>query len=233
MIQIEGWNWFKLDEVGSTNDEAKKLLQNKSIITADRQTNGRGRRGRYWISISGNLFCSFILSAKPQQIGALSFIFSLSLLETINELNPKLDVSLKWPNDVLIASKKVSGILIEKGEGDFFIVGVGVNIKSHPKNPDLLYKSTSLKINNIQIDNDNFLKLYINNLNNNISLGFSTIKDKWLKFAKGLGEEIVVSLDNEQKTGIFTGIDDNGYLMLKTNNKIERIYTGDVFYKEQ
>ena len=132
MEYIGDWMLHDMAETGSTNDEVKKLSANirgqKVVISARSQTNGRGRRGRGWVSLDGNLFFSLGVENELKNLGALVFIASLSLWQTVRNLDPLLNVKLKWPNDVLVNDKKISGMLLEKGAGDYWVIGIGVNV---------------------------------------------------------------------------------------------------------
>ncbi len=241
MEYIGEWMLHDMEEVGSTNDEVKKLSENiigeKVIISAQRQINGRGRRGRTWIGLDGNLFFSQGLECDLNAIGALVFISTLSLWRTIQDLNPLLDVKLKWPNDVLVNDKKVSGMLLEKGEGKYLIIGIGVNIKISPNLVNMIYPCTSLHEEGVEVDRLDFLRSYIDNFNSYYGIwqndGFEPIKQEWLTHAKGLNEAIVVHLDNEDTEGVFTGVDEQGALLLNTRTGIKKIYAGDVFYPQR
>ncbi|MFV0627489.1 MAG: biotin--[acetyl-CoA-carboxylase] ligase [Alphaproteobacteria bacterium] len=242
MVLIEDFEWEDLEEVSSTNDVAKEkslLYKNqKFVITAQKQTNGRGRRGRDWIGLEGNLFASFGLEVELRYLGQFSILISLSLFETIKKYDEKINVQTKWPNDILIDEKKAIGVLLEKGEGDYLIVGIGVNICNSPKNENLLYEASSLKDINIQTDRISFLEKYINIFNQNINhwneFGFEILKQKWLKNVYGLNEKIVVNMENEKIEGIFRDIDDNGTLLLELKDGVVRkIYAGDIFLMKE
>lgn len=217
------WQWVELEEVGSTSDEVKK---HGVVVSALRQTDGRGRMGRKWESVEGNLFFSFGIEFEVSRIGQLILIIGLSVAETIGN-----KAKIKWPNDVLVNGKKVSGILVEKVD-DFFIVGIGVNIKSSPKIEGLIYPATSLKEEGIEADRAEFLNQYINTLDKNLELwqkeGIEPIKTNWLKYAHNLGKMIKVKNNTQTNEGIFQGIDDNGLLLLENNNKTTKIIAGDV-----
>ena len=242
MKMIDEWLWLSFDELSSTNDKALELCleppAEKFVVTAARQTYGRGRRGRSWISLEGNLFMTQAIPLDISFIGDIVFMVSLSVLDTIKFISPNLDVQLKWPNDVLVEGCKISGILLEKAANGYIIAGTGINIKSSPS-PDChtIYKTSSLKDFNIKIDSIEFLKIYLKKFDDNFNLwqkrGFSAIKDIWLQHAKGLDEEITVNLENESKVGIFKGIDDKGALLLEQEGKIIKIYAGDIFYTEE
>lgn len=238
MQKINNWEWIDLAETGSTNDEALHLTSgakgHKYIVTAQKQNSGRGRRGRGWVGLEGNLFMSMAVEMEPCKWGQAVFVVSLSLLETVRTLFPTVDIKLKWPNDVLVAGRKISGILLEKGEGGYLVIGIGVNIKKAPQIEGVIYPAVSLAELGYETDRITFLKKYMDIFDKNVNgwntCGFGTIRQRWLADVKGLGCEIRVRTDKEEKDGIFEGVDENGLLLLKTNDKTEKIYAGDVFF---
>lgn len=236
MAEINGWNYLFHETLGSTNDEAQKycLVPNrKTIVRAETQTSGRGRRGRKWISDKGNLFFSMALEFELKNIGSLVLISALSIAQTLEELDNTQDIKLKWPNDVLLNRKKVSGILIEKGNGNYMIVGIGINIVSSPDDKDLIYPTTSLAQCKINCTADKFLNRFMIKFEQNLSLVQQNKKDylqnEWLQRASNLGKEILVHGEKKDETGFFAGIDENMCLLLKQNNQIKKIMVGDVF----
>lgn len=237
MTIIEDWNWMDLEEVGSTNDEALAFSvhakNKKFVITACRQGNGRGRRGRNWVGLEGNLFMSLGLELPLHLLGQLVFVVSLSLAECLKKLAPQADVKIKWPNDVLVGGAKISGILLEKGHRNYVIVGIGVNIKKAPQLSGVTYQMTSLADLSVEIDRIKFLQRFLKTLNRELQNwqqnGFAGLRNRWLTMATGLSAEIRVVQEQTEKRGIFSGVDENGMLLLKTNDKTEKIYAGDVF----
>ena len=240
MTKIKDWQWEDFFELTSTNDKAKEkslgLKNEKFVITSQRQNAGRGRRGRSWIGCEGNLFMSLGIECSLRDLGQIIFVVSLSLAEVILEYKPSLDVKLKWPNDVLINGAKISGILLEKGDGDYLIIGIGVNIKNAPKSDNIKYAVSSLYDAGIDVDRLEFLQSYLTKFDENINLwkkeGFGIIRQKWLSMASHRDQEIRVVTEKEEKTGIFKGVDDNGILLLQTANGEEKIFAGDVFFKD-
>lgn len=232
------WQWIEKEDVGSTNDEAlalsREVKSGNYVVTAKRQNNGRGRRGRSWVGYEGNLFMSFLQPVELSKIGQIVFVVSLSLFESLQELFPKIDMKLKWPNDVLVENNKISGILLEKGEGDYLVIGIGVNLVGAPKLEGVLYPATSLQDKGYHIDRLTLFKKYVEIYDKNCRLwqeqGFAPIREKWLQNVKGLGEEIEVHTDKETKLGIFRDVDENGVLLLERKNGLEKIYAGDIFY---
>lgn len=238
-MKINDWQIIEYDEVKSTNDEAlimsQKSLAGYYVIKADKQTGGRGRRGRSWVGLEGNLFFSMLFEFDIKKFGILTVICSLTLLQCIEKLNDKVKVQIKWPNDVLLNGAKVSGILLEKAEGDFVVAGIGVNIMQSPKSEQMMYPVTSLKENYINTTANDFLKLYLEIFDNNVKKlkenGFTGLRQQWVDKAKGIGERIVVKQNNKEISGILEGIDDDACLLLKENNNISRVLAGDVYYE--
>lgn len=238
MDRINNWKLFRYEEVESTNDTAKELCsdqrENFYVVTAQRQTKGRGRRGRQWISQEGNLFFSLALEFETEKLGSMVLLTSLSLLQTIKTYNPNADVALKWPNDVLLNNAKISGILIEKAIGHYWVIGIGVNIKKTPVSKEINYDVISLEQSGIHTTADMFMKNFLQIFSQNMVLletqGFDKLKNLWLKYAKDLGKTIKVQLEHKTLEGLFSGIDNNGFLLLKTETGIITITAGEIFY---
>lgn len=235
---------YEYPVVESTNDIAKSLLENGAgegtVIRADRQTAGRGRRGREWISESGNLYCSFIL--KPQcplsQANQLSFVMALAVGETIlSFLSLPESLSYKWPNDLLLNKEKVGGILIEtesKGgqQVESCVVGIGVNLQSCPSN--MSYPVTSLK-NHAKMTP--ILEVLFSELLDKIKTfyhiwkqdGFEPIREKWLHRAYSLGEDLSIVVGEKKIRGKFIGLDSSGGLLIKgEDNSIQTLLSAEI-----
>jgi BirA family biotin operon repressor/biotin-[acetyl-CoA-carboxylase] ligase len=218
-----------IHECQSTNEEAKNLSAG-SVIYAQKQTNGKGRMGRKWYDGDGNLMASIVLKKEPNA-HLYSFLISLAVAQSIAFLSPRI----KWPNDILVEGKKICGILLETTE-DTLIIGMGVNIQSHPTD-ELLYKATDLKEYGRAVKAEKLLQDILQNLSFMIELyhqkGFEQIRLKWLNFACGLGKEISVRLPRMTLTGKFEGIDENGTLLLTDEQgQKHSITAGDVFMIE-
>ena len=156
-------NLIKLKEVKSTNDEAIKIIRSKKnkqgIIISNLQTKGKGTMGKKWISQKGNFFASIFFELKKNmpKPNEFSLINPLIIKKTLNDYS-RFEVKIKWPNDLLIKSRKVCGILQELIRFDkksFLIIGIGINTLRSPNNKK--FKSISLLecsdkvINNYQI----------------------------------------------------------------------------------
>lgn len=233
MSTIFDWHHIHYTEVTSTNDIAKEqsrfFNRQNVVFTADSQTSGRGRRGRQWISLKGNLFLSQLLSADIS-ISNLTFVASLSIAETLCSLT-KESINIKWPNDVLVNGDKICGILIESVDNKV-IIGVGVNLVFHPETSDIMYSTTDLRSLGYNINPNDFLVCYLQYFDTNFQLcrrDFSQIRQKWLNFAANLNMPIEVRYSDHIKKGIFKGIDEQGLLLLEQKDKIIKIAVGDIF----
>lgn len=236
------WRIQKLEETASTNDDAKRAAETGEpeglVIWALRQTAGKGRQERKWETPQGNLACSIILrpAKGPEIYGAYSFVAALAVHEVMkSKLNkvPTRKIELKWPNDVLVEGKKISGILLEAGQG-WLVAGIGINVEHHPQNPS--YPTTSLyeegaapePLENIL----NHLLERVNHWSTTLNAeGFDPIRATWLEHArKGA---ITAKLREETLNGEFLGLDSRGALRLRLENGAERVIsTGDVYFKE-
>lgn len=233
-----------LDEVDSTNEEAKRRAFSKELgplwIGAARQTNGRGRRGRTWVSQEGNLFATGFYSwEKGSNAANLSFVAALAVAKTLEHWVDVSKISLKWPNDVLIDGDKACGILLESwvNEGLFQLaIGIGINILHAPDNTErpATFIANHLKENTICPSPQSVFQDLMTAFEEYYSIlkaeGFSEIRKLWLKKAQGLGKAIIARTHDKEICGIFEFLGENGELFLRDNeNKLHQINAGDVF----
>ena len=154
--------------VKSTNDIAikfiKQNIQEPTVITAEKQTNGRGRFGKKWISKKGNLFISLFFKFDKKKINFSQFaILNAFLIKKVVSKIISKKIKIKWPNDLIFNKHKFCGILqevIEFDKIDYLIVGIGLNTNEVPQNKS--FKSTCLKnILNKKISNQKILKIIV------------------------------------------------------------------------
>jgi BirA family biotin operon repressor/biotin-[acetyl-CoA-carboxylase] ligase len=224
----------------STNAEALSLHARGEggplWVTAGRQTGGRGRRGRVWVSEPGNLFASLLLTdtAPPEHWPELAFVAALAIHDAVAEAAPALRTQLfiKWPNDLLLAGRKFSGILIEGESGSAVVVGIGVNCVSHPSDTD--YPATDLKAAGAQASAEALFTILSAKMLGRLAQWndgehFSTIRADWLARAAGRGEQVRVRLADEDLTGRFEDVDEAGRLVLSlADGSRKTIAAGDV-----
>jgi len=238
-----------LEEVDSTNNYAVGLAvagaEEGEAVIADRQTRGKGRLDRVWMSPPGkNLYLTVILRPRisPSVSPQLTLTAGVAAAEVLSGYCGD-KVSLKWPNDILIRGRKACGILTEmrlRGtEVDFIVVGMGVNINMDRTDFDESFGlATSLKV---EVGREvsrfdvalkllrGFGKWYRVFLEG----GFSPIREEWIASSGMLGRRIEVrSKDNVEK-GVFEGLDEKGALLLLDEEEERRhIISGDVVLAE-
>lgn len=195
-----------------------------TVVMAETQTAGRGRYGRTWQSPKGNLYMSLVLPDMGKNTPYIAFLTAVAVADSL----PDFNVSLKWPNDVLLDGKKLAGILVEK-VGDKVIVGIGVNIISNPTE-NVLYPTASLEGRLRPMTVAKRILLQYNTLLELLDKkGFKAIRTRWLSCAKGLGQAMSVHLADSEVQGIFKGISATGALLLKEKRSTRKITVGDVF----
>ena len=225
--------------IDSTNAEALRLAHNGDRgplwVTATRQSAGRGRRGRAWVSEPGNLYASLLLTdvGPPEHAAELSFVAALATHDAIAGRIPGLSnrLKLKWPNDLLIDRNKCAGILIE-GEGAAVTIGLGVNCVSHPR--ETAYPATDLAAAGVRATPDKLFEAVTSSMLGRLKQwdqgrGFAEIRAEWLVRAARLGEDIRIATDSGERAGRFETVDERGHLVLRlADGTAETIAAGDV-----
>ena len=241
-----------LEQVDSTNEEAKRRARqgapDKTLICAAVQTAGRGRGGRAWISPPGNLYLSLVLrpDCPVPRAAELGFVAAVALGAALLDIAADLPLELKWPNDVLLRGRKLAGILIEadshaSGTLEWLVLGVGVNIASHPAGT--AFPATSLTAEGltavaVETVRDAFAARFLEAMEAWQYRGFGPIRERWKARAAGIGSVITVRLPNATLRGTFIDLDADGALLLgaekgapETNGgPVQRITAGDVFF---
>lgn len=228
----------------STNDLALMLASqgacHGTVVTADGQTSGRGRKGRKWVSPSGeNLYISIVLRppVSPAEASQIPILSVMAILRTMRETAPDLSLKIKWPNDVFAEGKKISGTLCEmKAEidrVDHVIVGVGVNVNMDiPEN--LLDTATSMKAETGRVFSrpelaalllDKFENLYSDWLGKG---DLSDFQQEWRDHSMLLGRQVDVRTPTKIISGWAAGIDPEGALKLEyPDGRVRYVYAGD------
>jgi BirA family biotin operon repressor/biotin-[acetyl-CoA-carboxylase] ligase len=228
-----------LAETGSTNDavaERAAAGETEGLwLRAERQTAGRGRRGREWTSSSGNLHVSsFVRLGRDDPASpTLALVAAIALYDAAERYVPAARLTVKWPNDLLLSGMKLAGILLER-IGDIVVLGFGVNLASHP--PDLERPATSLAA--VAIDPptpDEFAatlaEAFAAWLSRWRGEGLAVIRDAWLTRAHPVGMALIARLGNgEEVVGAFDGLADDGALRLRlVDGTLRTIHAADVF----
>lgn len=223
-------------EIDSTNSEARRLAEAGDAgavwIVADRQTAGRGRRGRVWQTQQGNLATTLLIRPTGPQVAQLSFAAALAVSDMVSAFAPDARIAVKWPNDVLAGGKKIAGILLEAGPG-WLAVGMGVNLAAAPEGTEFpaialpdLGVTPPLPDAALTIVADRFAHWYDGWMKD----GFEPLRAAWLARAGGLGTAIRARLPYEERHGVFEGIDADGALLLNEQGRVRPITAGEVFF---
>ena len=242
IAQLNGYEFIHRKEAHSTMIDAKNFLindnktNNNCLVLADQQSKGRGRRGKHWISPEGNVYCS--ISFKNVLNVNEIFLYNILLVVTIKESLEKFganNIKFKWPNDILHKNKKFSGVISESLKiddlNDYVISGFGINIKSAPdiKNYQTTYVNSFCTINNISKFLLIFFEILFFNLKNFFLKENNDLIDNFKKNLLYIGDKINIKLnDNSLLEGKFIGINNDGSLILKNNNKITNLYNGSI-----
>jgi len=234
-----------LEEVDSTNAEARRRVDGGESgplwITAARQSAGRGRRGRAWETGAGNLAATYLFTTalRPAEAAQVSFVAALAVADLASVFVPASLVSLKWPNDLLLAGRKSAGILVESGAAsgrDLWVaVGVGVNLATAPQAPDRPATTFAAHMRPPPPAPLDALEVLAEALESWRQTweraGFGRIAEAWTLRAHGIGEHCTARLSDETVEGIAEGLDGDGALRLRTaSGEVRRITAGDVFF---
>jgi BirA family biotin operon repressor/biotin-[acetyl-CoA-carboxylase] ligase len=235
------------ETLGSTIDEAySRILQGAeegSVIVAYKQVKGRGRRGRSWENLPGNLYMTFItyLNYPLSEALQLSFVTCVAVGEKLRLfLPPGHILTYKWPNDILLNGKKVGGLLLEaipllESQETAYLISCGLNLISKPRY--VTYPTTSFQNEGIYLSLNEALYGITDSLERYIALwkkeGFSPIYDLWMKYAAGLETKISFDLQGKMHEGIFKGIDTEGALLLRTSEGLKKFTAGEILAGEQ
>lgn len=228
------------DEVTSTMDVAGNLARNDSphftVVIAGRQSKGRGRLKRTWISSQGGLYFTIILRPKipPVLSPRVNFAASMILARILRNMF-NIDAKVKWPNDILVHERKVAGLLSEmEAETDmvtFVNIGMGVNVNNDPTPHEPM--AISLKqilgrnISRKQLLSE-FLDEFENRINNRT---LDNVISEWKTYAITIGRQVKIVTTHNEFKGIALDVDNTGALMLKLEDgSIKKIVYGDCFH---
>jgi BirA family biotin operon repressor/biotin-[acetyl-CoA-carboxylase] ligase len=233
-------------ETDSTNVRAKYLAGDGApegtVVVAEMQTQGRGRKGRTWFSPAGEgIYTSVILRPPipPNEAPKLTLMASVAVAEALLSLT-SLKIKIKWPNDILSTGRKVAGILTEISTDmdriDYVVIGVGVNVNTSRKglHPDIRQTATSVFMETGKVfPRIALLRAYLEWLEIYYEAfkakGFDPILNRWKHFADIIGQRISVDLMDSMRVGTVLDVDKDGFLILQDRKgTIERIISGDV-----
>ena len=237
------WGTYWFDEIDSTSLEAARRASEGQTgpfwIAAKKQTKGRGRLGRNWVSETGNLYATALVPIEKvdANLPSIALTLGLSVRDAFLGLSGETcDPRVKWPNDVRIDGAKISGILIETGntpDGQGWIsFGIGLNLSFSPDIAN--YRTTSLLAESgVSVSPEDALgaldRALRQRLRQHIHVGRQSIIDDWLEATDQHGQICRTQQNGVEVEGLFLGLDDYGQMQLQTENGETRtISAGDV-----
>ena len=237
-----GKNVLHFETIDSTNDYAKKIgneLRDGSVIISEEQTKGKGRLGRVWESKAGEgIWISIILKPNiiPNKAPFITLIAGASIVKALNILG--VDAKIKWPNDITINNKKLSGILTELSAEiervNYIVVGIGMNVKDTDFEEELKDKATSLYKENYNVSRVDivkeilcqFEKLYLDYIEKDDK---KEVLDICRQYSAIINKEIYVIKNDQKELVDCIGINEEGNLIIKNKDgKLEEIMSGEV-----
>ncbi|MDG9884721.1 bifunctional biotin--[acetyl-CoA-carboxylase] ligase/biotin operon repressor BirA [Pseudomonas sp. GD04058] len=234
----EPWPAVVLDDIDSTNAEALRLVAAGQaapfLVLAERQSAGRGRRGRAWSSpFAQNLYYSLVLRVEGgmRQLEGLSLVVGLAVRQTLLALGVA-SAGLKWPNDVLVDNRKVAGILLEL-VGDpadvcHVVLGIGINVNMQSADIDQAWTSLHLETGHM-IDRNRLAALLGDNLRIYLERhhqeGFSALQSEWESAHLWQGRPVSLIAGSNSVDGVVLGVDHQGALRLDVDG-IEKSFSG-------
>ncbi|PKL35212.1 MAG: biotin--[acetyl-CoA-carboxylase] ligase [Spirochaetae bacterium HGW-Spirochaetae-1] len=243
---IIGGKLVYLREVTSTQDMAEKLAREGAIegttVIAEKQLAGRGRRGRNWISPSGGgIYISLVLrpDINPINIAQVPMAAGVALTKTIEQVTG-IQSKIKWPNDIMIGTRKVAGILTEMNcEADrvnYIILGIGINVNTGMQNLPELIRNTATSLreqSGSEVSRMEFIRCLLSQFEDIykefIVNGFSPILTQWKQLNNTIGSKVRVFDDTWEISGTAVDIDEDGSLLVETDSGvIKKIISGDV-----
>jgi len=226
-------------EVASTMDTARDLARRNcpdfTVVIAGRQTRGRGRLKRRWLSDDGGLYFTMVLRPRiPVQLSfRVNFLASLTLARVIRQMF-QIEAKVKWPNDILVDERKISGMLSElEADSDrvFFInIGMGINVNNDPSGPEP--GAISLKrIAGREISKKELLGAFLEEFGQRMrSADFDNAVAEWKNYAVTIGRQVKIVTQREETEGKAVDVDDTGALILElANGARKKIIYGDCF----
>ncbi len=227
-------------EITSTMDEAVALARDGcpefTVVVAERQSKGRGRMARTWVSDEGGLY--FTIVVRPELPVDLAHLVNLAAAVEIKDLlrsSYDIEAWLKWPNDILVEGKKICGCLsqmeIEGGLIGFLSIGIGLNVNNNPGGVEPAAVSMS-QILGRHIPRKNLLARFIDRFEDRLStIDPPALIREWKKQNNTIGREVAVVTSKKTYTGTAVDIDDRGGLVIEYDDTTrETVIYGDCFY---
>ncbi|MDP3730814.1 MAG: biotin--[acetyl-CoA-carboxylase] ligase [Candidatus Omnitrophota bacterium] len=245
--KVFGKSVISYRKVDSTNiiayELAEKGMKEGTVILADEQVKGKGRHGRCWSSPSkGGIYMSCILrpSIAPNEISRITLLAAVAVAQAIRDLS-SLEVTIKWPNDIMMGPRKLCGILTqmkaEQDSVDFVVLGIGINVdlpvKQLPKGATSMREELRRRGEKVTLSRVELTKRVLEKLEEYYNLmkteGFEPIIDIWKDLSVMIGSRVKVTLAGKTFEALAHDINPDGALVVRTESGLlEKISSGDV-----
>lgn len=233
LLECSSTNQFLLERIN-------KNQLDSHLVVAEMQTQGRGRRGRQWVSpFASNIYMSLLwpLNISMAEISGLSLVVAISTAKALQSIGIS-DVMLKWPNDIYVDNKKIAGVLLElRGESNspcHAVIGIGVNVdmpKSSGASIDQDWVDIKNKLNKTINRNDlvaEIIKQLIQRLDKFSQEGFKAFIDEWSELDLLYGKDISIDGHMTLQKGVAKGVDKYGALLVESSSEVHSLYSGEV-----
>ncbi len=236
------WMLCVFDKVSSTNDLAKRLAgtgaPEGTVVVSRKQSMGKGRFGRRWISPSGGLWASLLLRPETSQnIALLPILAGIATAKAVEEV-ALVKVKLKWPNDLLIGNRKLGGVLVESCYSGTqlrgAIVGLGINVRNSSLDLPKRLKTRAVSLRDIgrEVAELDLLQHILDHVGSRYEL-FRTgkiefLQREWRQLSSEVGKRLLVKTSGNICEGLATGIDSDGALLVKiSTGSVVRVLSSD------
>jgi BirA family transcriptional regulator, biotin operon repressor / biotin---[acetyl-CoA-carboxylase] ligase len=226
-VECESWRLHEIPITTSTNLAAAKLSVWEAV-RADRQTAGRGRFQRGWVSDEGGLWLSAVIPAGPNAT-ALPLAVGLAVCDALRSIGLKV-FRVRWPNDVLVDNRKLAGLLIDQFVPEQAVAGIGINVFNYPETHDLSLKNQTVRLADLITappSLDDLTKAILSNLRRVSSQmqtnGFTPLLPR-INQLWGSPRRVELDLDGDIHSGIFTGVGEAGELLLLSDSGNKATY---------
>lgn len=250
-----GQSLYYYDSIDSTNVQAKRLAEegapDGSLVVADQQTAGRGRRGRGWISPAGaNLYFTLLLRPRiaPDKASMLTLVMAMAVARGIQSRmgdgrspgGQNASVGIKWPNDIVIMGRKACGILtelslsVEQGTIDYLVIGVGINVKRQTFSEELQGHAIALEEVLDEVSRSELLNAVLTAFEGYYEEFLATgdltrLQKDYNELMVNLGQQVRVLDPKGEYEGIARGIRNTGELLVEIQGGETRaVYAGEV-----
>jgi BirA family biotin operon repressor/biotin-[acetyl-CoA-carboxylase] ligase len=225
---------LRLDTVDSTQTAAFELARtgarDRTVVVAEHQSAGRGRRGRRWEDERGTALLASIVVRPRHPVAEwprLGFAAALAVAEALGSA-AGLEARLRWPNDVLVGGRKIAGILLEARD-QVVVIGIGVNLAQAGFSADLADRATSIRLaGGRPVDRDTLLAVLLARFDAWRAVveggDFEPVRQAWLARADTLGRTVHAG----EHAGVAVGLDDDGALLVRDGPLLHRVVAGDV-----